>query len=130
MSNDYAPTGDFKAQLERVGFVCEATHTESFYIWKIYVNSEKMIKTWQQHGGYLQEIGRINDRPICISVDFVTIDGLYTAFVEMTSQLCDYVMMEEWLEKYCPIYTDRRNRTSDAMNFGHIFRVIEDQHKG
>ena len=130
MTDQYAPYLDFQQKLNQVAYVVEATDTERFFIWKEQVDELKLkyVKSWDHHTlGHWQTIGELNGRPICLSASFVTIGGIFTAFVELTSQLQDYKMMEEWLDKYCPAYLDKRNKVTDAMNFSHIVRVINQQ---
>jgi hypothetical protein len=122
-----APTEEVQIALNKAEFIVEATDDERFFLWQEHVHHGqcKYVKSWkQEYLGFWQQIGVIDNRPICISISFATIGGIYVMFANMTSQLQDFKMMEEWLEKYCPAYADRRNNTTDAMNFGHLCHKI------
>jgi hypothetical protein len=115
-----APSEKVQEVLNKVQFIVEATSDENFFLWKENVHHEKCkyVKSWEQENlGYWAKIGEVDARPIIISMNFATIGGIYVMFVEQTSQLCDYKMMEEWLKEHCPAYSDRRNNTTNAMNF-------------
>jgi hypothetical protein len=123
----YSPYPEIQAALNKAAFIVEATDDERFLLWKDHALHEKCkyVKSWEQiMFGYWQPIGEIDNRPICISLSFAIIGGIYVMFASMTSQLQDYKMMEDWLTQYCPAYSDRRNNTTDATNFGHICHKI------
>ena len=67
----------------------------------------------QDMGGYMHTIGHINDRPICVSPMIHVIDGVNVMYVEATSPLVDWDMIEEWIKDRVPenvrIVTDPTN---------------------
>jgi hypothetical protein len=129
------PDAEMIEKFNRVGYVVEATNTERFFIWQQHMSHENgaLIKKWQQdYCGYCPTIGWIDDRPICACVNFATLDGMLVAFVELTSQLADYKMLDEWVAKYIPVarYDDvlgRCGKSTNAMNFGHVINEIRYQ---
>ena len=95
-------------KLSECDSIIEATSEEAFGLWCRYASNsgyvftaskKDMRRAWQeQSAGFWQEIGRINDRPICVAVQFATIDGRRIAFVEGCSELVDHKMIREWVE--------------------------------
>ena len=69
--------------------------------------------------GYSRQIGKIGDRTIWVSFYLDTINGLRVLFWNATSQLVDYKMIEDYLEKHCnPMEHDSTRRAKcDADNF-------------
>jgi len=58
---------------------------------------------WEQDSlGMWQEIGKVDNRPVVVSVNWADIAGRRVAFVEPTSQLVDYVMVDKWAKEVFP----------------------------
>lgn len=60
---------------------------------------EYMDRKWsyvQDMSGYMHTIGHINDRPICIAPLIHKVAGLNVMYVEATSPLIDWDMIEDW----------------------------------
>lgn len=69
-------------------------------------------------------VGKLNDRPVVISLNSAMIDGQKILFIDATSELVDWGIVEAWLEKNLPSSARdgyRINRT-DALNFHNVFR--------
>lgn len=81
---------------------------------------------WKDFGmGTSREIGRIDKRPVCVTVFWSQIGReKVVGFWHATSQVVDYVMIEEWLKKEFPRVGARC--TADAMNFHNIMHSIQD----
>ena len=112
-----------KRKLLETEYIVEATSYESLMLWQEY-SLEGAIRgrrpanfellDWKQEGmGWGICIGHLEKRPVYVSVLWNIINGHRVLFVEMTSQVADYVMMEDWLEKVCPNSISK----TDAMNF-------------
>lgn len=65
-------------------------------------------------------IGHVADRPICVTVWWAHIGTKRVAFVEGTSQLVDYEMLEDWSREVFPNAKAWSNKT----NFGNLVSAI------
>jgi hypothetical protein len=115
-------------KLKNADFIVECTYTEMFFLWKIN-EVEKQYHWVDDTMGFWQNIGSVDGRPICISFSFATVDGLNIAFVEGTSQLVDYKMLEEWVQTHNNKTYDNgaRRAWTDARNFHHIRTAIDEK---
>lgn len=113
-----------KEFLKDVVGVVEATSYESMCLWREYHQTQK--KTWiQGRGGYLPTIGQLDGRPVVLSLLVNTVDSRPILFLEVTSQVVDHKMVEEWLKLHLPAsalkdggkYINKVN----AMNFHNVF---------
>lgn len=115
----------YKEMLNDCVYVVEANGNETLNIWSRWCDREnpyghpKRYK-WEPFGGWLETVGHIDDRPICISVMFNKIDGHYVCFWHATSQLVDYKMIDEWFDKMAPGL-----KRTDAMNVHNAMHEIE-----
>ena len=76
-----------------------------------------MKRPWKQEGmGFLLTVGLMDDRPICVTFSFAVISEKRICFWEATSQLVDYVVVENWLKEKFPGV-----RRTNAMNFHNAF---------
>lgn len=98
----------------------EATSAERQHIWERWSKDKGF--TWEQQGGFFVTVGILLERPICISVLFVRINGKLILFWYATSELVDYVMITEWLKKNLP---DVYHRRSDATNCAHVLNYLD-----
>lgn len=98
-----------------------AEHQDVVYM--VEANSFETMMIWREHhkelnwksvtlGGPMFHLGSINDRPVVLSVDIFSILGRKVMSYNPTSQLVDWVMVEEFLEKSWP-----NAKKTDAMNF-------------
>jgi hypothetical protein len=93
-------------ELKECDSIVEATSEEVFGLWcrhapeSDYVSriSKKRREWREQSAGFWREIGRVLDRPICVSVQFATVDGRRIAFVEGCSELVDHKMIRGWID--------------------------------
>lgn len=103
-------------------YVVDATHEESFGLWFRW--GEHYRIPWEQDSrGWMRQIGAIGKRPIVVSVFWSRIGRALVAFVEMTSQIADYEMMERWEHAAFPCM-GTFGRHSDAANVGNILSDI------
>jgi len=78
---------------------------------------------WEQDSlGMYAEIGKVDKRPIVVSVYWANIAERRVAFVEPTSLLVDYGMVEQW----CSAVFPNAVTFADEGNFHNIVGVIED----
>lgn len=107
------PAG-FEKQFSETEFLVEATGFESLTIWKEY---HERVSWTQDSIGCLVTVGRVGERPCCISVGWNIIGGHRIAFWEPTSQAVDHAQIESWFDANCnPTHDGRKSRTN-AMNF-------------
>ncbi|MFA5071083.1 MAG: hypothetical protein WC511_01780 [Candidatus Pacearchaeota archaeon] len=99
-------------------FLVEADNFSQYSLWLQYKDK---FKTWEQLGGVMIEVGRINDRPICVALDFNKINDKMVCFYYPASVLVDWGMIEEWIDSVCfPLWDDEtRHAKTDANNFHH-----------
>jgi len=100
--------------------IVEATSYESMCLWEKW--HQQKGHTWiQSTGGPLITVGYINERPVCIAPMVHTVNGRQIMFLEATSELVDWKMIEDWLFKNV---INARNGTTvnkvDAQNFHNI----------
>ena len=103
--------------LEGVAGVIPATREEQSYIYS--KNKEYGHRTWSDNNSGLGEcLGYIDDRPIYITLWTALIDGHKILFVDATSQLVDWAMVDEWIKLNVPdaLKTDATNWTHAIPN--------------
>lgn len=106
--------------------VVDATHEESFNLWFRWAEFYRV--PWEQDTrGWMGQIGTVDKRPIVASVFWNMVGPSRVAFVEMTSQLADYEMMEQWERAVFPCMSTF-GRHANAANFGNILSDIERRH--
>lgn len=112
MRFDHLPLED---KLKRVDYIIEATSTEKFYMWKEYHEKYQ----WEEvMSGHSIQIGSIKKRPVWMTFRFAIIDKKIALFYCSESQLTDWKMVDEWLDKHCMPMNGTRKAKTDAMNFG------------
>lgn len=92
---------------------------------------EKYVKKgWsfkQSMGTYGVTLGKLADRPVCVSPWLHEIAGIKVLYVEATSQVVDWVMIENWIKSKVPegtpIVTDPSNL------FAYMNPVVREQKK-
>lgn len=117
-----------------VVFLVQCTHHEQFTFWQDYFRKpkykESAVKSWEQEGsGYLITIGEIDNRPICINVWWEWLEGYRVMFYEATSQVVDYVIVDNWIEHWTlkSMRYDGGYRWAhcDSSNFHHCIHAIQ-----
>lgn len=99
--------------------VVEANSFEQTCLWERHSKTHE----WKSSGvGYGVLIGADHDRPVFMSLTYVMIDGHKILFIDLTSMLVNWTMVDRWLEKNLPETAMKgtyANKT-DAMNFLNI----------
>ena len=120
-----------ESRLKKTFFIVEATSFEQSCLWRDYCSrSDKPrydVHTWVSISpGWMIHISEINDRPCCISTTWYKIDGKLVMFWYPCSELVDYKLIEEWLEKnFTGTYDGGSRRASiDADNFHNCISAI------
>lgn len=97
---------------EDITGVCMASRYEQSSLWER--NHEK--RSWKsQANGLMATIGRVEDMPICLSIFKVKIDNKVIGFCEITSQMVDHRICDDWFKKHFPNLT-----VVDADNFRQV----------
>lgn len=111
---------DIRSYLEGVVGVVEANSFEIMCLWQRW---QELGKSWVSTGhGYLATVGHVGDMPVCISILTATVDGEKILFIDPTSQVVDYRMVEDWLKTHVvtALRDDGYLNRSDAMNFSNV----------
>lgn len=125
-----------ESRLAKTLFVVEATSFEQHCLWAETATESNCRRfeprRWEQvHPGWLVRIGKLDSRPICVSMRWNRIDGQLVMFWEATSQVVDTVQIEKWLSQH---FTGKwgngtREATTNAANFHHCLNAIDDANK-
>lgn len=118
-------------------FVIEASSFEHQKLWEYWGNPPERARVhWiAQSRGWLLEIGKLDSRPICLSVSGALLNGQAVLFYYATSEVVDWAQIELWFKEHCwPQWDNGRRRAHcDAMNFHHcvlaIEQLVKDQNK-
>lgn len=95
--------------------VVEANSFETMCLWREY--TEELKKPWKQRtDGLLETIGHVGKMPVCLCLNTAEIDGHKLLFIDATSQMVDYRLIDKWLSKMLPGI-----RRTNAMNFHNAF---------
>jgi len=106
---------DIQKLIGQTKFMVEASSMEIHSLWKEYVMYQKILKDdeWRFHGGRLITIDYWGDRPINLVLSWYNIKGFLICFYECSSELCDWKVVDRWLNKYFP----NKDEITDAVNF-------------
>lgn len=116
-------------------FCVEATSYEQHSLWAFWASDSvrraaKPSLKWKRLSGELATVGHDNKRPICVSIQWVEIDGQTVMFYHPTSQLVDWKKIEKWLEieyAHVPKWDHGTRRAHcDADNFHHCRDAIRE----
>lgn len=91
--------------------VVEATSYEQLTLWREYQWNDR------SEGGPLITVGHLAKMPVCITLMKANVKGHTVAFMDITSQVVDHRLIDEWLSKHMP----KEARRVNAMNFHNVF---------
>ena len=112
-------------------YLVEATHCEWHTFWARWCKDSQecrdpIFNKWEQLGGWGITVGHIGQRPIVVSLNWDRLDGFLVCQWEGTSELVDYKMIEEWLDKhYTRTCHDNRPARSNASNLFSLVREFD-----
>jgi hypothetical protein len=121
-----------ESRLAETIFIVEATSFEQHCLWAETSSTSDCRRfaprKWEQMHGWLVTVGRLDKRPICVSMTWNRIDGQLVMFWHPTSQVVDMVQIEKWFDKHFNGKWDKgtRNARTDAMNFHHCLHAIDE----
>lgn len=113
------PSDNLYERVQTTEYVCMASSFETLSLWKKW-NKECGHQWKEQPDGRMLTIGRFNDMPITLTLQWAEVSGVIVMFVEPTSRVVDHEMVETWLQEHCNgARTDNSAfiQKSDAMNF-------------
>lgn len=91
-----------------------ATREEQHCIWAR--NRENNLFPWESKpNGILETVGYLNERPICISLRVHQVNYKKILFIDATSSLVDWQMIDEWIELNLP-----NVKKTDATNWTNV----------
>lgn len=107
------------AEHQDVVYMIEANSFESMSLWREYNEALE----WKEctSGGPMFQLGELDSRPIVLGVNIIKVDGRKVMFYDPTSQVVDWVMVEDFLEKSWP-----NAKKTNAMNFFNAVHYIRD----
>lgn len=113
---------DMIALLAGVVGVVEANRFETMCLWQRH--HKELGKPWIDNlSGRGVTVGHVEDMPVFISLRTAVVDGCKLLFIEATSQVVDWRMIDAWLARALP-QSAYRNKV-DAGNFVNVFPVTE-----
>lgn len=81
--------------------IVEVTSYEALCLWEKW--HQQKGYTWEEsRSGPLITVGHINERPVCIAPLVHVVNGKHIMFLEATSALVDWNMIEDWLRENVP----------------------------
>jgi hypothetical protein len=119
--------------LDGVIGVVDANSYESMCLYM--ENDREQKRPWKQNSsGLLETVGIVDGRPVCLSLLTNEVDGHKLLFIEATSQIVDWKMIEEWLQRSMPVTCfdgndpRRRLNRTNAMNFHNVLPRKDQPH--
>lgn len=96
---------DAESRLKDTRFLIEATDNEWHTLWVHWCSKslecrEPLFEVWEQLGGWLVTVGTLDDRPVCISLNFDRLDGFLVCIWNATSEVVDYKAINDWFDKH------------------------------
>lgn len=111
---------EMKAFLEGVVGVVEANSYESMCLWQEHTKRHGKESWVSNLSGFLEIVGHLNDKPVCISLFTTVVNGQKLLFWHATSTVVDHDIIRKWFEKN--LTPEAYGNTTDAMNFHNVLR--------
>ena len=106
--------------LKDVVSVVEATTFEDFCLWQQW---HEKVEWVQNRSGTGVTVGRLADMPVFISLTTAVVNKKKVLFIDPTSQVVDWRLIEDWLQASMPNCTGRledKVRVHQAQNFHNV----------
>lgn len=118
-------TDEYTDTMNKAEFFVEANSNEVLNLWSEY--KDKLH--WQQgRAGFWQKIGTVGgdeNKPVCVSFNFDTLNGKLICFYDATSRFVDTKMIEDYIKSFNKKYDNgTRWALIDAMNFHHVYHYV------
>lgn len=128
-------TYDLKERIKKTEYLVEAASTDnlnSLGLWREWSEEAREMGyrgprelpsfKWVQHSGVMFEVGRLDDRPVAITIMWNEIGGALIGFYEATSQAVDHEMIRKFLdEKFKGV------PRTDASGFGRVVGYLQER---
>ena len=126
---------NFEDKMKRTDFFVEAeSFTKDALYSKYFENNEDKDKLyWLNDGaGFGKVVGhidRLRRKPVTVLFTFAAIGDKYICFYNPTSRFVDWTMVENWIEKHCPVTYDNGTRSAmtDASNFHQCYNFCKNE---
>lgn len=119
----YVFTRDDSEYFKNVDYLVEADQFSALALWQEFHHDKNptkpWIKNWHQNGGKAVAIGMIDERPIVVQIEYCLLNNKLVGFWDTSSQLVDYLMIEEWFKKFAPNIEE-----CNASNFHYCLESI------
>jgi hypothetical protein len=105
-------------------YLVQATHEESFMLWKEWNEKFEWVQISQGFGHTVGNVvlqkpnGATEEMPVAISMMWWLLEGRLVCFYEDTSQVVDHRMVEAWIRPQVKKHTN-------ATNFHHCIHDLE-----
>jgi len=121
-------------ELENIFYVVEANSFERSTLWEEWSQASleprpnRTLLNWAgQAHGFSVQVGKLDRRPVMVSITFDTINGAKIVFYDAISQVVDHRMVDKWVEEnLISTLPNGRQNHCDAMNFVHCVHAIQD----
>lgn len=119
----------FEEKVSQTRYLVEADSFAKLSLWERWAEDSRSPRpdwvtplSWKQHNmGTTLQLGELDGRPVMLTLFWDTIGGVLVCFYDSGSQVTDYRMVEDFLDKTFPGI-----RKSDAMNFGNVILDIQE----
>ena len=108
-----AASAEVAAYLAGVEGIVDANRFEQSELWKRF-HKERGIPWEENLSGFGVTVGKVGDMPVSISINTAKIDGRKILFVEDTSQVVDFRMIDAWLVRNLPEAATNRANAQNA----------------
>ena len=118
------PNSPVLRMLADVMFVVEANHFETMCLWREF----KDRLCWRDDPqGFGVTLGQLDGRPVVVHLRCAYLNDQKILFTDITSEVADYQMLEDWLAEYCwPRYDNNLRRAhTNAGNFHLCLHAVE-----
>lgn len=128
MNKKIGPHSSLEDMLQAAVYAVEANSFEYGCLWREYHHKVK----WEEIlSGYMPTIGRVDDRPVNLSIRVAYIDGQPVLFYEACSEIVDYKMVDAWVREHVLGDTKMTGCVNkcDANNFHICLRAVREMNE-
>lgn len=117
-------------------YLVNANDAEQHYLWQHWAKEAYFCRRLDEHENHLRlswiqgkslfrQIGKLDNRPVCININWNCINGHLIGFWYMSSQVTDSKMANDWLKKTFPNLKSK-NTDTDSLNFHSVIHSIKE----
>jgi len=122
------PDKETQEKLDATEFIIEANSFEQLMLWNENEARPDNKYEWVENPlGQMLTLGTLDNRPVCIAIQWAIINGMRMMFWDSTSQVVDHKMIDKFFDEYCNPKHDNGTRRArqNAMNFHVALRASE-----